>query len=87
MLSGSWAASSPKNGTRVPPSSDLPRTHAPHAVPVAHARELRRRSKFRVSTKNKKLIVTLKKREKMGWGQLRANVALPYRRGGGGAPR
>ena len=54
---------------------------------VAHARELRPRSKFRVSTKNKKLIVTLKKREKMGWGQLRANVALPYRGGGGGAPR
>ena len=54
---------------------------------VAHARKLRPRSKFRVSTKNKKLIVTLKKREKSGWGQLRANVALPYRRGGGGAPR
>ena len=40
--------------------------------------------KTRVSAKNKKLVVTLRKAHQMSWGQLRANVCLPYRRGGGG---
>ena len=39
--------------------------------------------KTRVSVKNKKLIITLKKAHPINWGQLRANVCLPYRRGGG----
>lgn len=43
--------------------------------------------KCRVSKKGDKLIVTLRKRDSVPWGQLRANVSLPYRRGGGGVPR
>ena len=38
--------------------------------------------KTRVLLKKKKLIVTLTKLHPVNWGQLRANVCLPYRRGG-----
>ena len=38
--------------------------------------------KWKLSKNKDKVIVTLKKAHKMGWGQLRANVCLPYRRGG-----
>ena len=44
-----------------------------------------RRSKAKVSKKGDKVIVTLKKLHKTNWGQLRMNVCLPYRRGGGGS--
>ena len=43
--------------------------------------------KFRVSAKNSKLIITLKKAVPEYWDSLRAHNSLPYRRGGGGASR
>ena len=43
------------------------------------------RSKAKVSKKGDKVIITLKKLHKTNWGQLRMNVCLPYRRGGGGS--
>ena len=47
--------------------------------------------KWKINKKNKKLIITLKKAagpaHQQAWQGLRANVVLPYRRGGGGAPR
>ena len=43
--------------------------------------------KWRVSSKSNKLIITLKKKEKVRWDELRAKVALPFRRGGGGPAR
>jgi len=43
--------------------------------------------KFRVSAKNSKLIVTLKKAVPEYWDALRTPNSLPFRRGGGGAPR
>jgi hypothetical protein len=43
--------------------------------------------KARISAKNNKLVVTLKKANNAPWEQLRAKIVLPYRRGGGGAPR
>ena len=45
-------------------------------------------SKVKVLPKKGKVIVVLKKANRQApWEQLRANVALPYRRGGGGPPR
>lgn len=44
-------------------------------------------SKFRISKKTSKVIVTLKKATPEYWHGLRAPNALPYRRGGGGPPR
>ena len=38
------------------------------------------------SKKGDKMIVTLRKRDKRPWSELRAKVTLPYRRGGGGDP-
>jgi len=57
-----------------------------------HAEKLRHHvepdgCKFRISTKNSKLIVTLKKGVPEYWDALRAPNTLPFRRGGGGAPR
>ena len=51
--------------------------------------------KWKINKKNKKLIVTLKKTKEgtpqqpthAPWTSLRANLHLPYRRGGGGTPR
>ena len=40
--------------------------------------------KFKVNASKGKLIVTLKKKDKVYWEALRAKVCLPFRRGGGG---
>lgn len=38
--------------------------------------------KFKINASKGKLIVTLRKKEKVHWEQLRAKVCLPYRKGG-----
>lgn len=43
--------------------------------------------KVKLSKKKDKLIVSLRKAVQMPWDDVRAKVALPFRRGGGGAPR
>jgi len=40
--------------------------------------------KFKCNTSKGKIIVTLKKKDKVFWENLRAKVCLPFRRGGGG---
>ena len=66
------ASASEEMSQKVPPCPGPVRTHA-------------WRSKAKVSKKGDKVIVTLKKLHKTNWGQLRMNVCLPYRRGGGGS--
>ncbi len=43
--------------------------------------------KWKVNKAGTKLIVTLKKADERHWEDLRTKVVLPFRRGGGGAPR
>ena len=42
--------------------------------------------KVKVNVSKAKIIVTLKKKDAIGWEGLRSKMALPYKRGGGGGP-
>ena len=66
-----WGSRERSPSHALPPRPGPLRTHA-------------RRSKAKVSKKGDKVIITLKKLHKTNWGQLRMNVCLPFRRGGGG---
>ena len=59
------------------------KTHRLYAEKLKHM-VIPEECKFRISTKNSKVIITLKKAIPEYWDGLRANNSLPYRRGGGG---
>ena len=60
-------------------------THRLHAERLLHPVDPEQ-CKFRISTKNSKLVVTLRKMDTTYWEHLRAVKSLPFRRGGGGNP-
>ena len=60
-----------------------------HRLYVSHLLQMvvPEQCKFKVNASKAKLIITLKKANDAPWHELRSKVVLPYRRGGGGAPR